>query len=448
MKNKVKDMTKGSIWKILLFFSLPLLGASLIQQLYNTADMIFVGNFVGKEATAAVGASSLIFTCIIGLFTGVSIGVGVAVSQKIGSKDFETASKISHTAISFGIIGGLILTILGIFSAEFLLKLLNTPKVIMDDSVLYLKIYFLSMLPMILYNIGSGIIRSTGNSKTPFYILAFGGILNVITNYIFIVLLKNGVAGVAIATTFSQTVTAIIVMTYLFKNKTAIKFSLKNLKIDFHLLKQILYFGLPAGLQSMLITLSNIIVQYYINGYGGDAVAAYATYFKLENFIWMPVVAIGQASMTFTGQNVGAENYERVKKGALVSIALSGAINIFIATIILTNSHTFMRIFIKNEEIIYLGSQIALTTFPFYWLYSILEVLGSSLRGIGYSIVSMYITTTCLCGVRISLLYLISKFNLDFKSVAYVYPMTWFFTASIFIIAFLKIIAKKIKNSN
>ena len=225
MKNKVKDMTKGSIWKILLFFSLPLLGASLIQQLYNTADMIFVGNFVGKEATAAVGASSLIFTCIIGLSTGVSIGVGVAVSQKIGSKDFETASKISHTAISFGIIGGIFLTILGVFSSEFLLKLLNTPEVIMDDSVLYLKIYFLSMLPMILYNIGSGIIRSTGNSKTPFYILAFGGILNVITNYIFIVLLKNGVAGVAIATTFSQTVTAIIVMTYLFKNKTVIKFS-------------------------------------------------------------------------------------------------------------------------------------------------------------------------------------------------------------------------------
>ena len=193
----------------------------------------------------------------------------------------------------------------------------------------------------------------------------------------------------------------------------------------------------------MLITLSNIIVQYYINGYGGDAVAAYATYFKLENFIWMPVVAIGQASMTFTGQNVGAENYERVKKGALVSIALSGAINIFIATIILTNSHTFMRIFIKNEEIIYLGSQIALTTFPFYILYTILEVLGSCLRAMGYSIVSMYVTMICLCGFRVTLLYVISKFNLDFKSVAYVYPMTWCLTAIDFIFAFRKILNKK-----
>ena len=440
---KVYDMTKGKIWTIILSFSLPLLGASLIQQLYNTADMIFVGNFVGKEATGAVGASSLLFTCIIGLFTGVSIGVGVAVSQKIGSKDLEMASKVSHTAITFGIIGGIVLTLIGFFSAEFLLTLMNTPKEIMYDSVLYLKIYFLSMLPIILYNIGAGIIRSTGNSKTPFYILIIGGLTNVFANYIFVVVFKMGVSGVAIATALSQTLTAAIVLTYLFKNKTTIKFKTSELKIDFSLLKQILYFGLPAGIQSMLITFSNIIVQYYINGYGGDAVAAYATYFKLENFIWMPIVAIGQASMTFSGQNVGANNYKRVKKGALVAILLSGGLSIVIATIILTFSHTFMRIFIKNEEIIYLGSQIALTTFPFYWLYSILEVLGSSLRGMGYSIVSMYITTICLCGVRITLLYLISKFNLDFKSVAYVYPMTWFFTASIFIIAFLKIINKK-----
>lgn len=445
---KVYDMTKGKIWTIILSFSLPLLGASLIQQLYNTADMIFVGNFVGKEATGAVGASSLLFTCIIGLFTGVSIGVGVAVSQKIGSKDLEMASKVSHTAITFGIIGGIILTLIGFFSAEFLLTLMNTPKEIMYDSVLYLKIYFLSMLPMILYNIGAGIIRSTGNSKAPFYILIIGGLTNVFANYIFVVVFKMGVSGVAIATALSQTLTAAIVLTYLFKNKTAIKFKTSELKIDFSLLKQILYFGLPAGIQSMLITFSNIIVQYYINGYGGDAVAAYATYFKLENFIWMPIVAIGQASMTFSGQNVGANNYKRVKKEAFVAILLSGGLSIVIATIILTFSHTFMRIFIKNKEIIYLGSQIALTTFPFYWLYSILEVLGSSLRGMGYSIVSMYITIICLCGVRISLLYLISKFNLDFKSVAYVYPMTWFFTASIFIIAFLKIIGKKIKNPN
>ena len=445
---KVYDMTKGKIWTIILSFSLPLLGASLIQQLYNTADMIFVGNFVGKEATGAVGASSLLFTCIIGLFTGVSIGVGVAVSQKIGSKDLEMASKVSHTAITFGIIGGIVLTLIGFFSAEFLLTLMNTPKEIMYDSVLYLKIYFLSMLPMILYNIGAGIIRSTGNSKTPFYILIIGGVTNVFANYIFVVVFKMGVSGVAIATALSQTLTAAIVLTYLFKNKTAIKFKTSELKIDFSLLKQILYFGLPAGIQSMLITFSNIIVQYYINGYGGDAVAAYATYFKLENFIWMPIVAIGQASMTFSGQNVGANNYKRVKKGAFVAILLSGGLSIVIATIILSFSHTFMRIFIKNKEIIYLGSQIALTTFPFYWLYSILEVLGSSIRGMGYSIVSMYVTTICLCGVRISLLYLISKFNLDFKSVAYVYPMTWFFTASVFIIAFLKIIGKKIKNSN
>jgi len=209
---KSYDMTKGKIWTTILSFSLPLLGASLIQQLYNTADMIFVGNFVGKEANGAVGASSLLFTCIIGLFTGVSIGVGVAVAQKIGSKDYDMASKVSHTAITFGIFGGVILTILGYFSAEFLLTIMKTPKEIMVDSVIYLKVYFLSMLPMILYNIGAGIIRSTGNSKTPFYILIIGGITNVLANYFFIVILKKGVLGVAIATTLSQTLTALIVL--------------------------------------------------------------------------------------------------------------------------------------------------------------------------------------------------------------------------------------------
>lgn len=171
----------------------------------------------------------------------------------------------------------------------------------------------------------------------------------------------------------------------------------------------------------MLITFSNIIVQYYINSYGGDAVAAYATYFKLENFIWMPIVAIGQANMIFSGQNVGANNYTRVKKGAIVSIVLSASLNIIIAIIILTFSQIFMGIFTKNKEIIYLGTQIAFTTFPFHWLYSILEILGTSLRGMGYSIISMYINTICLSGVRIILLYLISKFSLTFQLLIFIH---------------------------
>lgn len=447
MSKKVNSMTEGNILKSIIFFALPLLGGSLIQQLYNTADMIFVGNFVSKQAAAAVGASSLLFTCLIGLLTGVSVGVGIVVSQKVGAQDIKAANRTAHTAISFGVASGIILTLIGLIFAKKLLTIMNTPKEIMEESVIYLKIYFLSMIPMILYNMGSGIIRSSGNSKTPFYILVAGGILNIIANTIFVVLFKMGVAGVAIATLISQSVTAILVMLYLFRASFLIKLEIKLLKIDFSILKNVLYYGLPAGVQSMVITFSNIVVQYYINGYGGDAVAAYATYFKLENFIWMPIVAIGQAVTTFSGQNTGAKNYKRIKKGTIIAALLSSGMAVSIAIIILLAPATFFRIFIKDIGVINLGIKIVYTTFPFYWLYSILETTGGSVRGMGYSITSMGIIIGVLCVLRIILLTIISKLNLDFQGVAFVYPITWFVTAFLFSIAFIKYVNRGIRNN-
>lgn len=448
MSKKVNTMVEGKILKAIVYFALPLLGGSLIQQLYNTADMIFVGNFINKQAAAAVGASGLLFTCLIGLLTGVSIGVGIVISQKVGAQDIEYANKTAHTAIAFGILSGFILMMTGLIFTEKLLKFMNTPQEIMRESVIYLKIYFLSMIPMILYNMGSAIIRSSGNSKTPFYILIVGGLLNIVANTIFIVLFKMGVAGVAIATLISQGATAILVMLYLFKENFIIRLELKLLKIDLHILKKILYYGLPAGIQSMVITFSNIVVQYYINGYGGDAVAAYATYFKLENFIWMPIVAIGQAVTTFSGQNTGAKNYERVKKGTVIATALSVGMTLCISFLILMFPTIFFRIFIKDITVINLGVKIVFTTFPFYWLYSILENAGGSVRGMGYSITSMSIIIGVICVFRIFLLVMISRFNLGFQGVAFVYPITWFITALMFSFAFFKYVNRGIKNKD
>lgn len=448
MSKKVNTMVEGKILKAIVYFALPLLGGSLIQQLYNTADMIFVGNFINKQAAAAVGASGLLFTCLIGLLTGVSIGVGIVISQKVGAQDIEYANKTAHTAIEFGILSGFILMMTGLIFTEKLLKFMNTPQEIMRESVIYLKIYFLSMIPMILYNMGSAIIRSSGNSKTPFYILIVGGLLNIVANTIFIVLFKMGVAGVAIATLISQGATAILVMLYLFKENFIIRLELKLLKIDLHILKKILYYGLPAGIQSMVITFSNIVVQYYINGYGGDAVAAYATYFKLENFIWMPIVAIGQAVTTFSGQNTGAKNYERVKKGTVIATALSVGMTLCISFLILMFPTIFFRIFIKDITVINLGVKIVFTTFPFYWLYSILENAGGSVRGMGYSITSMSIIIGVICVFRIFLLVMISRFNLGFQGVAFVYPITWFITALMFSFAFFKYVNRGIKNKD
>ena len=338
-------------------------------------------------------------------------------------------------------------TFIAFFFADELLKIMNTPEEIFKESVIYLRIYFLSMIPMILYNMGSGIIRSSGDSKTPFYILIVGGLANIIANALFIVLLKMGVAGVAIATLISQSLTAILVMLHLISGKFSIKVQLNKLKIHMELLKSILYLGLPAGLQSMVITFSNIVVQYNINGYGGDAVAAYATYFKLENLIWMPIVALGQAITTFSGQNTGAKNYERIKKGTQMGVFLSSAMAVLIAGIILLFPTTFFIIFIKDTEVINLGVKIVFITFPFYWFYSFLETMGGSIRGMGYSLTSMIVIMTTLCGLRIALLLGFSKFDLGFQSVALVYPITWFAAASIFTAAFYKYVNKGIKEN-
>lgn len=446
MSKKQYDMTQGNIWKALVTFALPLLGGSLFQQLYNTADMIFVGNFVNKSAAAAVGASSLLFACLIGLFTGVSVGTGVVVAQKIGAKDMESAHKASHTAIYFSILGGVVITIIGILFSEKLLLLINTPMDILLEADIYLKIYFLSIIPMILYNMGSGIIRATGDSKTPFQILIIGGIVNVLANAFFIILMKLGVLGVAIATCISQLLTAFLVLRYLFRNKSIIKIEKSKLKIDNTLLKNILYLGLPAGIQSMIMTFSNIIVQYYINGYGKDAIAAYAFYFKLENFIWMPIVALGQATTTFVGQNTGARDFDRVKKGTINSVLLSGSVAITVASIILLFPTFFFRIFTSEMDVIDLGRKIIFISFPFYWFYSILETMGGSLRGMGYSIVTMIISVSTMSLFRILVLYILGKYNLEYYQMAVVYPITWGLSALSLTMAFIILLKKKRKN--
>lgn len=448
MLKKKNIILEGNILKTIIIFSLPLLLGSFIQQLYNTADMIFAGKFIDKHAAAAVGASGLIFTCIIGLLTGISVGVGIIVAQKVGQKNMDAVNETVESSIWFGIISGIILTIIGLLLAEKLLIIMNTPKEILLESTIYLKIYFMSMLPMILYNMGSGIIRSSGNSKVPFYILVLGGILNIFLNWFFIIIVKMGVAGVAIATVISQCITAIITIYYLFKENFLYKENFKKVIINISILEKILYYGLPTGIQTMMITFSNIVVQYYINGFGENAVAAYATYFRLENLIWMPIVAIGQTITVFTGQNIGAKNYKRVKSGTIIATLFSISITIIFAFIILIFSEQFFEIFINDKEVIKLGQKIIIITFPFYWLYSILETMGGSIRGMGNSIISMIIIVSTLGIFRILFLNVMSRYNFYFEKIAVVYPISWALAAILFAFLFIKYINEKIKSKN
>lgn len=436
-------ITEGKIIPSIIMFSLPLLGSSLIQQLYNTVDLLFVGNYTGKNGAAAVGSCSLIFTCLIGLFTGISVGVNVLVSQSVGAKRWREASKASHTALMVGFFGSILLTVLGILCAGPILTLMRTPKQVFQEALSYVRIYFLSMAAMVIYNMGSSILRACGNSKVPFYILAIGGVINVITDYLFVAFWGFGVSGAAAATSISQSVSALGILWYMAKGKNIITLHLKEMHIDLEIVKRILCLGLPSGVQSIMITLSNMIVQWYINGYGGCAMAAFASYFRIENFIYMPNLALGQAVTTFVGQNLGAGHRKRINKGTMFTAFIAIILSIIMAFIMLSFKSQIFRCFVNDNQVIDIGVQIVTVTFPFYWLYGILEVAGGAVRGMGKAIPSMCVTLFCLCVMRICLLGVTTRWLEGIQGVAVVYPITWLLTAA----TMTCLCAKTFKNS-
>lgn len=427
---KQQDLTQGNILKIFCLFALPLFFSSLFQQLYGTVDLLFVGEFLGKQETAAVGASGILVTCMIGIFTGVSVGTGVIVSQFRGAKDTANIRLCIKNAYLLGLFGGVVITIAGLLFSEIALELLNTPENIMEPALVYIRIYLLAVISMIFYNISSGILRALGDSRTPFRILATGGILNVILDALFIAILKWGVAGVAIATLLAQAFTAVIA----FQKVLLTENWMKETDIDFQMIKRILIVGIPLGLQSMIITFSNLAVQYNINGFGEDAVAAFSIYFKAENLIYLPIMAFGQAMLTFTGQNYGAGLKERIRKGAISCNLLSMGVTAVISAIVLFFGKQILGLFSDDLAVINEGLRIIHISFPFYFLYAILEVTGAVVRGIGKTTQSMFIIICNFCVVRITILSIFTAVFHSIEWVAAVYPITWCLTAVSFVI--------------
>ncbi|MGI6007308.1 MAG: MATE family efflux transporter [Ruminococcus sp.] len=427
-KVKQMDLTQGIIWKQLLLFALPLLGSSFIQQLYNTVDLLFVGNFIGKEASAAVGASSLMITCLVGFFSGMSVGSGVILSQKIGAKSEREIHDTIHTAVCLSFIGGVTLTVIGYLLAPHFMQWMNTPEQIMQSAVSYLRIYFLSLTSVIIYNIGSGLIRAMGDSRSPMLIQLAGGLVNVAMDTFFVVCFKNGVEGVAWATMFSQTAAAGSVLFYLVRQKGNYHLSLNKLKIHGAIWKDIVKVGIPAGIQSFVITLSNVFAQYYINSFSVDVIAAFTAYIKVELPIYLPIVAFGQAVTTFVGQNKGAGNQERMEKGTFICAGLSVCITLVMSSLMLVFGKYAFGLFNKDVQVINYGIEIIHISFPFYWIYAILEVIASSLRGEGKSLPPMVIILCNICVLRTVLLCLIMGLYHDVRGIAVTYPITWSLT--------------------
>ena len=418
-------MTQGNIWKLLITFSIPLIIGNLLQQMYNTADSIIVGNFVGSNGLAAVGSGTALINLIIAFAQGASVGAGVVVSQYIGA-DKKDKIKISvHTSICISIILGLILSLLGIFASPSLLIMMKTPKVVLKSSILYLQIYCGGLIFNVIYNMATGILNAAGNSKKPLVYLAIASFTNIILDLLFIKMFKLGVMGAAIATDISQAISCILAIGYLLKVKSDYKLYIKDLKINKETAVKIIKIGLPTAIQNMVISFSNVLVQSSVNAYGATAMAGYAAYLKIDGFNILPVLSISMAVTTFTGQNVGANRLDRVKKGMYSSLIMVLVYTVFIGAVLLIFSHQVLGLFTHSAQVIMYG-QLAMKYFcPYYFLLGILNVLAGTVRGAGKGIPPMIILLFSMCIFRILWIKIALPFYSSIDGVFILYPISW-----------------------
>jgi len=424
----VTQMTEGSISKQLVLFAIPILISNLFQQLYNTVDTAIVGRFVGANALAAVGTCNLVVVFMIYFFIGLSNGSSIVLSQCFGQNDNEKVFKTVHTTMGLSFISGIILMIVGLLFAETILKWINTPDDVIGYAITYIKIYFLSMIPMMVFNMGTGILRAVGDSKTPLYYLAVSGVANIILDLIFIVQFKFGVMGAALATTISQTISAVLIMIKLIKSNEIYKLHISKIRIDFDILKKILVIGIPTGLQSVLVCFSNIIVQSKVNLFGLNVMAALSIYYKVEGFIYMPIEAMAMAISNFIGQNIGAKNLERVKKGKKLSMRICVVMTVLIGGLIMLLHTPILKIFTTDEKVIYYGTQFILFIIPLYFIYAMNQILSGVLRGAGQTFIPMVIGLVCMCGLRVGWLVVMIGIVKDVRIIYASYPLTWIFT--------------------
>lgn len=419
-------MTEGNIWKLLIIFSIPLILGNLLQQMYNTADSIIVGNFVGSNGLAAVGSGTALINLIIAFSQGAAVGAGVIVSQNLGARDKQKTKLAVHTAMCIAIILGVILSAIGVIFSRDLLVWMKTPKSVLKDSVLYLKIYCGGLIFNVIYNMATGILNAAGNSKRPLIYLAIASVTNIILDLVFIKALKWGVKGAAIATDISQALSCVLAVGYLLRVNSDYKLIVKELKIHGNTAKQIIRVGLPTAIQNMVISFSNVLVQSSVNSYGATAMAGYAAYLKIDGFNILPVLSISMAVTTFTGQNVGAKKPDRIKKGMWTALIMGVVYTVIIGVVILLTSHTVLGLFTKDNEVITYG-QLAMKYFcPFYFLLGILNILAGTVRGAGKGVPPMLILLFSMCIFRILWIKIALPFYSTIDGVFILYPISWF----------------------
>ena len=423
------DMVNGPLLKNMFIFAVPLMLSSLLQMLFNSADTVIVGKFSGQEALAAVGATGSIVFFLTAIFNGLSVGANVVIARMIGRGEPDGIHSAVHTSYFIAIAGGILMILIGQVFSKQMLTLVATPANIIDRSILYMRIFFAGSIFMMVYNFGAAVLRSDGDTTRPTIFLAISGVLNVLLNLFFVVVLEMSVAGVAIATVISQAVAAFLVTIALIRNEGVIKLYPKQISFDKKMARDIISIGLPAGLQGMMFSISNVVVQSGVNSFGSAVVAGNSAAANIEGYVYIGTGAFTQAALTFTGQNAGAGNVENIKRIMLTTLWLTIVSGIAIGFLGWYKGEFFMSIFTNSEEVIQAGMYRLFWVCMFLFLNGIMDVFVSSLRGMGYSTLPTLLTMTGICGVRLAYLWLYFPLHHELSYLYICFPLSWTVTS-------------------
>lgn len=434
----VVTLTEGTIWKKIVLFAWPVFLGQLFQQLYNMVDSLIVGWFLGDQALAAVTSSGNLIFMFVGFFGGVAMGASVIIARCFGAKDYDTLDKAIHTNVAFGLVTGVLLTVLGMGMTPVILRLMDTPADVLPSSISYFRIYFSGAIFTVMYNIFVGILQSMGDSKHPLYYLMITSVLNVFLDLLFVGGFRLGVGAAALATTISQGVSALLCFMQMLRMKGPGRLEIKKIRIHRQSLKEIIRFGLPAGVQNSVIGFANVVVQGNINSFGMAAIAGCGTYSKLEGFAFLPITCFAQALTTFVGQNLGARKYDRVKKGAAFGLACSVLMAEAIGVFFFLHLPQLISVFNGSPEVIAYGTRHGQITVLFFFLLAFSHGAAGILRGAGRSATPMVTMLICWCVIRVIYITVGLRFVPRLETLSWAYPLTWACSSVIFAICLLK----------
>lgn len=438
MEQKGMKLLEGSIWKGIVSFAIPLFLGNLFQQLYNTVDSLIVGNFLGSDALAAVSSSGSLIFLMVGFFNGIAMGAGVVISKYYGAQDYENLKKAVHTDVAFGLAAGLLLMGIGMLLAPQILVWMGTPESVLPNSTVYFRTYFAGSLAFVLYNIVMGILQAVGDSRHPLYYLIFSSIINVVLDLLFVGVLGLGVGSAAAATVISQAASALLCFVRLMRTQDVYQVKVREIRFHPFMLRQIIRIGLPSGMQNSIISIAIIVVQSNINKFGVMAVAGCGVYSKIEGFAFLPITCFAMSLTTFIGQNLGARQYDRAKKGAYFGIACSVALAEIVGVIVYFLIPYFAAAFDGSAEVVAVSVTQAHTEALFYCFLAFSHCIAGIMRGAGKSSVPMFVMLVSWCIIRITYITVTVHFIPKIQVIFWAYPLTWSISSVIFLIYFLK----------